>query len=102
MEMLEILRSRMAVLNKSCASRWPANPIPVCVLYEPDDNLVAAVRPIKTQRAFTLIEILLAIAIIAVLAALLLPSLSRGVAKGKRTKCMANLKQIGVAFHSFA
>jgi prepilin-type N-terminal cleavage/methylation domain-containing protein len=64
--------------------------------------VAAAVKPVKTRRAFTLIEILLVIAIVAILAALLLPSLSRGVAKGKRTKCMANLKQLGVAFHNFA
>ena len=55
-----------------------------------------------THRAFSLIELLLVIAIIAILGALLLPSVSRAYAKGKRTKCMANLKQIGVAFHTFS
>jgi prepilin-type N-terminal cleavage/methylation domain-containing protein len=60
------------------------------------------VKAPTAHRAFSLIELLLVIAIIGLLAALLIPSLSRAYAKGKRTKCMANLKQIGVAFHTFS
>jgi len=47
--------------------------------------------------AFTLLELLVVLAVIGVLAALLLPALSRSRAAAKRVQCVGNLRQLGVA-----
>jgi prepilin-type N-terminal cleavage/methylation domain-containing protein len=54
------------------------------------------------ERAFTLIELLIVIAIIAILAAILLPVLRMAQEKAVRTQCMNNMHQLGVAIAMYA
>jgi prepilin-type N-terminal cleavage/methylation domain-containing protein len=59
-------------------------------------------KNMNAKRAFTLVELLVTIAIIAILAGLLLPALSRAKENGKRTSCAGNLSQINLAIRLYA
>ena len=57
--------------------------------------------PFERQRAFTLIEVLVVVAIIALLAAILLPTLAKARQQTRRRVCSSNLHQIGAALQEY-
>jgi len=62
----------------------------------------ASLKQKKSRLGFTLIEMLVVIAIIALLASLLMPALGRIREKAQKTACMSNLHQIGLAAQGYA
>lgn len=54
-------------------------------------------RRFAKRAAFTMVEMLTTVAIIAVLAALIMPNVSKGIASAKTAQCSSNLRQIGAA-----
>src|SRR5689334_16347335 len=64
--------------------------------------MLPAPQPGCTPRAFTLIELLTVIALIAILAAILFPVFGQARSKARQATCQSNLKQMGTAFAMYA
>ena len=64
----------------------------------------AQTRPMSRHRyrAFTLLELMVAIGIISILAALILPTLARSKLSARATGCISNLRQVGMALQLYA
>lgn len=56
----------------------------------------------ETQNRFTLVELLVVIAIIGILAGFLMPAINNALKNGRKTACMNNLRQIGMAVQQYS
>lgn len=64
------------------------------------DGLIASPRR-SARRAFTLVDVLVSLAVVAVLIAIMLPSLSAVREATRRVVCGSNLRQVGLALHTY-
>jgi len=53
------------------------------------------------RSAVTVLELIVVIVVVTILSALVLPAIMRSRTQARRAQCLSNLRQIGVAFHSF-
>ena len=79
-----------------------AAPAGLAIHPRPVATRLRGVRPIRARRAFTIVELLVVISIVAILTAILMPSFARVREAADRLQCANNLRQIGCALVSYA
>src|SRR6266571_281406 len=76
-------------------------PRPSAISCAPNHRIMTKSSPPPVERAFTLIEVLVVIAIIVLLAAILIPSLNSALESARATKDLSNLRQIGALMQAY-
>jgi len=74
---------------------------PSAISFAPNDTIMAKSSPAPAERAFTLIELAVVMATIAILAALFVPAFTRALERGKAIRDLSNLRQVAILTQTY-